>query len=1190
MEVPKPTTIGLVGLVKSTTSRKVRRKEERQHRKKRGRPAPRLLPASLPPSAEEKERKRARAQPPPVVSQADSDADGRTTTTKNKKRRERGQVSLATAALLGRPPTADSVAQVRTTSRRSSSGPPLRAAPASKIHVRFGPAHDPMIEKEASEIAYLERKLGLRKKGGRERLRREFQEEDGYDADFGLFLESLNGVVDGSDEEESAASRGRRPRFSSFDAIEGSDDDDDDDDDDEEEEAAFAAAVAAHEAEDRINEVPEAFDEILRDEEPAMAHYGRTSGARARSPTPIGGGVEEAGESLAMCGHAPVAQVAEGTSERDPGILREEAEIVYLEKKLGLHKKGGAKRFYEEIESEEFGEGFGTFLRELNSLSSRVVKGDAQGSRAPSAKNVVAICGGEESEDNDSGDSSDSGDQQMFSDEDEDEDEDDNDDDDGKKRGLTSVGGVEGSSMEHFYRPSRGEDIYGRKTEDRNVGGDSLAKYVPPARREMLSASGSGHEAQLPESSARVEHLQRLRRKVTGALNRLAEGTLEHCARDVLPLFSSSAVLQGANKLKQITAKSKKVTSSSTHAVAYAASDVTDAVTDGILSTCISDTQLLKGLVPAAAALVCALHTLLRSGGGSGEYGCGADLFAATFVERVASELQKVLQGETKGTWSSRALDSDRTQGESGDADMALTSRRGPNLVLLVAALYNLGLLQSQLVYGLVANLVRCIGDGKIDVEMLLFLLREIGTRLRSDDPAALQDIVNIVQETKSGSKVSTEQCSRVRFMEEELDALRKTKSSSQRSRARAGKPGGSSRGPLMDVDSLQRMRKLVHRLRVSPKAKASLKSSPSTGGNKLPSLYMSWDDLVHAETKGRWWRTGASWAGLAEQRKSGSDEAQDQIRESGGDRKHRDNKQNMGSQEQADASLDVVAARQRMNTDARRAVFRAIMGADSVDNACQRLEDLAHGAAGQNRKLLKGTQEREVVRVLMECCGQEASYNPFYAALMRRLCSINSEHRFTLQLAFWDEFKHWGGNGSSEIAADTSNKTSTRRAANLAKFLASLVISDALSLPSVIKSVDLSNSAMAPVALLFFRACFTSLLSSIPADPTSSTRGSESDMRVIKACARMGGSKESLMVRDQVAVFLSRHLKAAPAGSSLVEADAFSKKRRRFVKLLGDAPRLHAALATNKERNPSARRSGTTESDTDDEDTRGYM
>ncbi len=52
-----------------------------------------------------------------------------------------------------------------------------------------------------------------------------------------------------------------------------------------------------------------------------------------------------------------------------------------------------------------------------------------------------------------------------------------------------------------------------------------------------------------------------------------------------------------------------------------------------------------------------------------------------------------------------------------------------------------------------------------------------------------------------------------------------------------------------------------------------------------------------------------------------------------------------------------------------------------------------------------KGNQDRDLVRVLLHCCGQEKTYNPYYALVANKLCAARN-FKFTFQLAFWDLFK----------------------------------------------------------------------------------------------------------------------------------------------------------------------------------------
>lgn len=42
----------------------------------------------------------------------------------------------------------------------------------------------------------------------------------------------------------------------------------------------------------------------------------------------------------------------------------------------------------------------------------------------------------------------------------------------------------------------------------------------------------------------------------------------------------------------------------------------------------------------------------------------------------------------------------------------------------------------------------------------------------------------------------------------------------------------------------------------------------------------------------------------------------------------------------------------------------------------------------------LKGQQEREIVHVLLACCLQEKSYNPYYAVLGQKLCDFDRKYQ----------------------------------------------------------------------------------------------------------------------------------------------------------------------------------------------------
>lgn len=83
--------------------------------------------------------------------------------------------------------------------------------------------------------------------------------------------------------------------------------------------------------------------------------------------------------------------------------------------------------------------------------------------------------------------------------------------------------------------------------------------------------------------------------------------------------------------------------------------------------------------------------------------------------------------------------------------------------------------------------------------------------------------------------------------------------------------------------------------------------------------------------------------------------------------------------------------------------------------------QDCAEAHEKLLRLPLKGDQRREVVRVLVECCLAEKSWNPYYPLLALRLCggggggeggggggtdSLARAHRVTTQYCLWDRFK----------------------------------------------------------------------------------------------------------------------------------------------------------------------------------------
>ena len=63
-------------------------------------------------------------------------------------------------------------------------------------------------------------------------------------------------------------------------------------------------------------------------------------------------------------------------------------------------------------------------------------------------------------------------------------------------------------------------------------------------------------------------------------------------------------------------------------------------------------------------------------------------------------------------------------------------------------------------------------------------------------------------------------------------------------------------------------------------------------------------------------------------------------------------------------------------------------------------------GAPCDKSAMLQGEAQREVVRVTVECCLQEQTWNGYYAQLLGSLVRAVKGHRITLQFCLWDLIK----------------------------------------------------------------------------------------------------------------------------------------------------------------------------------------
>lgn len=305
-------------------------------------------------------------------------------------------------------------------------------------------------------------------------------------------------------------------------------------------------------------------------------------------------------------------------------------------------------------------------------------------------------------------------------------------------------------------------------------------------------------------------------------------------------------------------------------------------------------------------------------------------------------------------------------------------------------------------------------------MELLLLLLRHSGYQLRSDDPQALKQIVALVKEksTCAGASADADDGTTIPDGKDRTNSSLAEETNRWKAAfgARASTPppsssqsgdcdregtstsvGGGSRAryildTILELQGNKRSRiqeqgqesgRRVRKWLGSVKAAKGGGTGGAGGGDA--SLRVTWAELVSTESKGRWWRVGAAWAGRGASSSSspavppgkggvavgtlnGQASAATSSTGDGGI---------SGDTDSEVVGLLALAARQRMNTDVRRSVFVAIVGSSDCEDALEKILRLN----------LKGAQEREIARVIVECCSQEVSYNPFYAHLAERVC-----------------------------------------------------------------------------------------------------------------------------------------------------------------------------------------------------------
>ncbi|XP_074013552.1 nucleolar MIF4G domain-containing protein 1 [Numenius arquata] len=559
--------------------------------------------------------------------------------------------------------------------------------------------------------------------------------------------------------------------------------------------------------------------------------------------------------------------------------------------------------------------------------------------------------------------------------------------------------------------PSEGDDVEGQWESDSSSpedGGMPEASEPPGEEEEEEESHNHSATKYVPPQVRKVqETLDDKKREELGRLKKMVNGLINRLSEPNLPsICGQMEDLYMANSRK----------------------DMNETLTDILMNACVTAVAMPARLMMEHVLLVSILH-----------HNVGVEV-GAHFLEAVVKKFDEISKSDTEG-------------------------KECENLIALIAHLYNFHVVHSLLIFDILKKLVSAFTEKEI--ELTLFLLKNVGFSLRKDDALALKELITEAQRKANTAEKKLRDQTRVRFMLETMLALRNN---------------DMRKIPGYDPEPVEKLRKLQRTL---------VRSS-----GKETQLRVSLESLLSADQVGRWWIVGSSWSGAP------------MINDTD---KKTQQKLHIGK---VSSKIMELARKQRMNTDIRRSIFCVLMTSEDFLDAFEKLLKLG----------LKDKQEREIVHIIIYCCLQEKTYNPFYAFLADKFCQCERRFQVTFQFSLWDKIK------------DLEN-LSAAAVSNLVSLLAHLLRTKSLPL-SVLKVIEFSELDKPKVR--FLRQVLSMLL--IKTDPEEL-----SDIFV-----RISDNPNLGMLRESLKLFLTHFLlKNAQAQKSPEEASLLKERVELATKAL---------------------------------------
>ncbi|NXF00615.1 NOM1 protein, partial [Smithornis capensis] len=282
--------------------------------------------------------------------------------------------------------------------------------------------------------------------------------------------------------------------------------------------------------------------------------------------------------------------------------------------------------------------------------------------------------------------------------------------------------------------------------------------------------------------------------------------------------------------------------------------DMNDTLTDILLNACVTAVAMPARLMMEHVLLVSILH-----------HNVGIEV-GAHFLEAVVKKFDELCKSDAEG-------------------------KECENLLALIAHLYNFHVVHCLLIFDILKKLISTFTEKEI--ELILFLLKNVGFSLRKDDALALKELITEAQRKASTAEKEFQDQTRVRFMLETMLALRNN---------------DMRKIPGYDPEPVERLRKLQRTL------------VHGSGSGKDTQLRVSLESLLSAEQVGRWWIIGSSWSGAPMISDTNSKTQQ---------------KLHVGK---VSSKIMELARKQRMNTDIRRSIFCVLMTSEDFMDAFEKL------------------------------------------------------------------------------------------------------------------------------------------------------------------------------------------------------------------------------------------------------------